>query len=188
VRVAFRLAVVSQVLQLESRTPAPPPELTTGAFTDAMAELVSSVCVVTARGPDGEPQGLVATSLCSYSSDPPAVLVCVGRDGRARAAVALAHTFGVHILGEDQQDVARRFCTPGADKFAAVDWHWDDHVPALTPGRVVAYLRCIQAAVMAHGDHIAVIGEVEHVETAPRDPLVYLRRRMGWRLQHNGSA
>lgn len=53
-----------------------------------MAELVSGVCALTARGDDGEPYGLVATSLCSYSDDPPAVLVCVGRSGRARAAAS----------------------------------------------------------------------------------------------------
>jgi len=151
-------------------------------FADAMAELVSGVCAVTACGDDGEPYGLVATSLCSYSADPPAVLVCVGRSGRARCAVASATSFGVHVLGDDQGDIARWFATPGADKFAAVDWEWDDDVPALTPGRVVAYLRCTRAAVMWHGDHAVVIGDVERVELAPREPLVYRRRRMDWRL------
>jgi flavin reductase ActVB len=153
-----------------------------------MAELVSGVCVVTACGSDGEPYGLVATSLCSYSADPPAVLVCVGRNGRARAAVASAPAFGVHVLCGDQEEVARWFATAGADKFAAVDWEWDDDVPALTPGRVVAYLRCARAAVMWHGDHAVVIGDVERVETQPREPLVYRRRRMDWRLDPVHSA
>lgn len=92
---------------------------------------------------------------------------------------ASALEFGVHVLGGDHEDVARRFGAPGTHRFAAVDWHWDDGVPALTPGRVVAYLRCTRAAVMSHGDHSVVIGEVKRVETAPREPLVYLRRRMG---------
>jgi flavin reductase (DIM6/NTAB) family NADH-FMN oxidoreductase RutF len=52
----------------------------------------------------------------------------------------------------------------------------------LTLDHVVAYLRCGRAAIKRHGDHAIVIGEVQHVETAPHEPLVYLRRRMGWRL------
>jgi flavin reductase ActVB len=160
----------------------PPPARPAREFADAMAELVSGVCVVTACGRDGEPYGLVATSLCAYSADPPAVLVCVGRDGRARAAVSSAPAFGVHVLCHDQEDIARWFATPGAEKFAAVDWSWDNGVPALAPDHLVAYLRCARATVKRHGDHDIVIGEVERVETALGEPLVYLRRRMDWRL------
>jgi flavin reductase (DIM6/NTAB) family NADH-FMN oxidoreductase RutF len=155
----------------------------TGAFSDAMAELVSGVCVVTAAGRDGAPYGLLATSLCSYSADPPTVLVCVGRHGRARSAVASAPAFGVHVLCDEHEDVAHRFATNGSDRFTALDWSWDDGVPALARDHVVAYLRCARVAVKRHGDHAIVIGRVEHVETAPGEPLVCLRRRMDWRLQ-----
>jgi flavin reductase ActVB len=164
--------------------PDPPPTL---AFARAMADLVSGVCVVTARGRDGRPYGLVATSLCSYSADPPAVLLCVGRDGRARAAVSSAPAFGVHVLAEEQEHVARWFATNGVDKFAAVDWMWDVGVPSLELDHVVAYLRCRRAAVKRHGDHAIVIGDVERVvASSARDPLVYLRRRMDWRLEPRG--
>jgi flavin reductase ActVB len=156
-------------------------------FADAMAQVVSGVCVVTARGPDRRPHGLVATSFCSYSLEPPAVLVCLGRHGRARAAVASATGFGVHVLGGDQEDLARWVAAPGADRFDAVDWRWDGDVPALSCDHVVAYLRCSRAAVKRHGDHAIVIGCVERVDTAPREPLVYLRRRMDWRLRSVGD-
>jgi flavin reductase ActVB len=162
----------------------PRPERPTRDFADAMAELASGVCVVTARGRDGEPYGLVATSLCSYSADPPAVLVCVGSSGRGRSAILSAPAFGVHVLCDEQEDVAHWFATPGADKFAAVDWSWDDGVPALTRNHVVAYLRCARVAVKRHGDHAIVIGEVERVSIEPSEPLVYLRRRMDWRLEN----
>jgi flavin reductase ActVB len=158
----------------------------TGSFSDAMAELVSGVCIVTAAGRDGAPYGLLATSLCSYSSDPPTVLVCVGRRGRARTAVASAPAFAVHVLCDQDEDIAQWFATNGSDRFAAVDWSWDEGVPALAQDHVVAYLRCGRAAVKRHGDHAMVIGRVEHVETAPGEPLVYLRRRMDWRLESTG--
>jgi flavin reductase ActVB len=152
-------------------------------FADAMAQLVSGVCVVTARRRDGGPSGLLATSICSYSADPPAILFCVGRHGRARAAILVARAFGVHVLRADRETVARRFALPGADRFAAVDWEWDAGVPALAADLVVAYFRCVTVAVKHHGDHAILIGEVTRVETGESEPLVYLRRRMDWRVQ-----
>ena len=152
-------------------------------FADAMARLVSGVCVVTARRCDGAPAGLLATSICSYSVDPPAVLVCVGRHGRARDAIVTERAFGVHLLRAGQEGLARRFATSGADRFEAVSWGWDGGVPALAPELLVAYLRCVRVAVKHHGDHAIVIGEVEHVESVPSEPLVYQRRRMDWRVQ-----
>jgi flavin reductase ActVB len=157
------------------------------AFADAMAELVSGVCVVTAIGTDGVPSGLVATSMCSYSVDPPTLLVCVGRHGRARAALVAARAFGVHLLRAESEDVARRFACDGADRFAGLDWAWDQDVPALGLDQLVVYLRCVRVAVKHHGDHSIVIGQVERVELAPREPLVYLRRRMDWRLRPAGA-
>jgi flavin reductase (DIM6/NTAB) family NADH-FMN oxidoreductase RutF len=155
----------------------------TDTFSDAMAELVSGVCVVTAAGRDGAPCGLLATSLCSYSADPPAILVCVSRRGRACAALASAPAFGVHVLRDEYEHIARWFATNGSDKFTAVDWGWDGGVPALAHTHVVAYLRCARVALKRHGDHAIVIGRVEHVATAPGEPLIYLRRRMDWRLE-----
>jgi flavin reductase (DIM6/NTAB) family NADH-FMN oxidoreductase RutF len=148
-----------------------------------MAQLVSGVCVVTAQARDHTPCGLAATSVCAYSANPPTVLVCVGRNGRARAAISSARAFGMHILSVEQESLARRFATPGTERFAALDWEWDGDVPALALAGVVVYLRCARVAVKSHGDHAIVIGEVERIASAPREPLIYRQRRMDWRLE-----
>jgi flavin reductase ActVB len=150
-------------------------------FANAMAELVTGVCVVTAASLDGEPRGMAVTSLCSYSAAPPSVLVCVREGGKSHEALRSARAFGVHVLCHDQEYVARRFAQSGGDKFAEAAWHWDDDVPAIDD--VVAYLRCVRVAVNRHGDHEIVIGEVERVETRAKEPLLYLRRRMDWRVE-----
>jgi flavin reductase (DIM6/NTAB) family NADH-FMN oxidoreductase RutF len=152
------------------------------AFADAMAQLVSGVCVVTARARSGEPRGFAATSLCAYSAQPPTVLLCVGRRGRASAAVVGAPTFAVHILRAEREDIARWFSTPRADRFAAVDWEWDAGVPALSLDQIVVYLWCARVAVKRHGDHAIVIGEVQRIHNTPSEPLVYRQRHMDWRL------
>src|SRR3954453_14253041 len=43
-------------------------------FREAMAGLCSGVAVITARRPEGDPCGLVATSVSSFSARPPAGL------------------------------------------------------------------------------------------------------------------
>jgi flavin reductase ActVB len=158
------------------------------AFTNAMAQFVSGVCVVTAQAPVGGPAGLLATSVCSYSADPPALLVCVGREGLACTAISAAHSFAVQLLRAGREDVARRFAMPGAERFASIPWRWDAGVPALPQDLIVAYLRCATTAVMPHGDHVVVIGEVKRTITSSgAAPLIYMRRRMDWSLLPNRS-
>jgi flavin reductase (DIM6/NTAB) family NADH-FMN oxidoreductase RutF len=169
----------SHLLMAETERP-------TREFAQAMDELVTGVYLLTARGKDRTPYGIVATSLCAYSADPPAVLACVGRGGPAGTAIGSASTFAVHVLDDAQTYVARAFAAPGEAfaSFPTVDWSWDEDVPALAPGQVVAYLRCARLAATRFGDHAIVIGEVERVQTAPRQPLVRARGRLDWRLDN----
>lgn len=147
-------------------------------FAEAMAELASGVAVVTVRRDDGSPSGLAATSVCSHSADPPAVLVSVDHAARSRAPLLARERFGLHILRDTQASLAVAFAGRGDDKFADLDWDWDGDVPRIEG--VLAYLRCERSAVFEHGDHSIVLGTVLDARVAGGEPLVYLRRRMGW--------
>ena len=57
-------------------------------FDEAMASLAAGVCVVTARRADGDPCGLAATSVSSYSADPPSLLVSIAHESRCHGALA----------------------------------------------------------------------------------------------------
>ena len=46
----------------------------------------------------------------------------------------------------------------------------------------LAYLHCRRSARFDLYDHTILIGDVEHGRTQGGEPLVYLERRMGWRL------
>jgi flavin reductase (DIM6/NTAB) family NADH-FMN oxidoreductase RutF len=151
-------------------------------FRDAMAHLASGVAVVTARRPDGEPCGIAATSLVSYSIRPPSLLVSVWHESRCHAALTRAERFGVHLLRSDQEPVARRFADRLAeDKFGGLSWGWDGEVPELSG--VLAYLRCRRAENFVRYDHTILIGDLESVRMEPGEPLVYARRRMDWLMQ-----
>ncbi|MFJ2959767.1 flavin reductase family protein [Streptomyces sp. NBC_00669] len=155
----------------------------TAVFTESMARLASAVAVVTVRRADGAPCGLLVSSVCSYSVAPPSVLVAVAESARACPALAVVGAaFGVHLLSAADRATAELFARRGADKFAHTRWSWDGPVPRLAD--VPSYLRCVSTAVLHHGDHAVVVGEVVRCVPAPAedDPLVHYRRRFGWRL------
>ena len=154
-------------------------------FRDAMAGLASGVAVVTARRPDGDPCGLVATSVSSFSATPPSVLVSVAHSSRCHSALVEGDAFGVHVLAADQEPLAHVFAGLGEDKFAAVDeWAWDAGVPRI--GGALAYLRCRRSALFELYDHSLLVGDVTGGGVNGGQPLVYMSRRMGWRLEPTG--
>ena len=146
-----------------------------------MASLASGVAVVTARRQDGQPCGLAATSVSSYSAAPPSLLISVAHSSRCHEAITTSEHFGIHILRADEIEVAHVFAGKGDDKFAGLRWHWDGDVPALDGS--LSYLRCRNTATFEHHDHTVVIGDLESGRIGDGDPLLYARRRMDWLLQ-----
>src|SRR4051812_23521139 len=121
-------------------------------FREAMAHLASGVAVITARRADERPCGIAATSLISYSAHPPSLLVSIWHGSRCHPALAECERFGVHLLRADQIELAHRFADREAqDKFAGLDWAWDEDVPELRG--VLAYLRCRRAENFVRYDH-----------------------------------
>jgi len=148
-------------------------------FRDAMAHLASGVAVITARRDERRPCGLAATALVSYSAHPPSMLVSIWHESRCHDALAECERFGVHLLRADQIELAHRFADRQApDKFAGLEWDWDEDVPELT--QVLAYLRCRRAENFVRYDHTILIGDVETGRLEDGEPLVYSRRRMDW--------
>jgi flavin reductase (DIM6/NTAB) family NADH-FMN oxidoreductase RutF len=148
-------------------------------FREAMSHLASGVAVITARRSDTRPCGIAATSLVSYSARPPSLLVSVWHGSRCHDALAECEHFGVHLLRADQIELAHRFADREAqDKFAGLDWRWDDDVPELAG--VLAYLRCRRAENFVRYDHSVLIGDLERGRLEAGEPLVYARRRMDW--------
>ena len=85
----------------------------------------------------------------------------------------------VHLLRADQIELAHRFADRQApDKFAGLEWDWDEDVPELA--RVLAYLRCRRAENFVRYDHTVLIGDLEAGRLEEGEPLVYSRRRMDW--------
>ncbi|WP_267243391.1 flavin reductase family protein [Streptomyces sp. PR69] len=151
-------------------------------FAEAMSRLVSGVAVVSLRRADGRPSGLLVSSLCSYSVDPPSVLMALARSSRTcrELGTAPGAAFGVHLLARTDAALARVFAGSAEDKFADVLWEWDGEVPRLAD--VPVYVKCRTDAVFPHGDHMIVVGGAEHCALREGEPLVYFHRRLDWCL------
>ena len=88
----------------------------------------------------------------------------------------------MHILRADEAELARVFAGKGDDKFAGLDWRWDDGVPEL---RGHARLSAVPARrrPSRRYDHSILIGDIERGRLEEGEPLLYASRRMDWLLR-----
>lgn len=140
------------------------------SYRRALTRLTMAVSVVTTLREDGEPYGVTIGSLAALSLRPPLVLFNLDAGSSAAPVFAAAPTFLAHVLKEDQQDTARTFTTSHALPGESRDPRHGG-LP-LVPGALVV-LACRRRQVVAAGDHVIVIGEVEHVRVDQGGPLVY---------------
>ena len=144
-------------------------------FREAMASLPSGVTIVTTTDEAGRWWGFTATSFCSVSLDPPLVLVCLAETADCRPAFERAEAWNVHVIHPDHADLAIRFATRGADKFADTAFVADEEGLPRLPAACVG-LHCAAHAHYPGGDHLILLGRVEHTRVADAEPAVYFRR------------
>jgi flavin reductase (DIM6/NTAB) family NADH-FMN oxidoreductase RutF len=141
-------------------------------FRAAMASLPTGVTVVSATGAEG-PAGATANAVCSLSIEPMLMLACLDRGSRTLLAVQAADRFGISVLHEGQEAIARSFATkaPVADKWSGVAWSERDGTPAIDGA--LLWIACELRDVIAAGDHVIVTGSVTDLEIGTGDPLVF---------------
>ncbi|MFC0527600.1 flavin reductase family protein [Phytohabitans kaempferiae] len=136
-----------------------------------LRQQANSVAVITTAGED-RPVGITATSFTSVSLRPPLVSFCVDRGSSSFPVFDAAAHVAVHLLGADQEDVARTFATSGIDRFAETAWRPGPHgVPLLD--RALAWLVCRVATRVVAGDHVIVLAAPETAGHTEGRPLVY---------------
>lgn len=151
-----------------------------GAFLEAMSSLAGAVHVV-ATVEDGVPIGVVATSVCSLSADPPSLVVCLNKTTSAHDPILRQGFFAVYLLDARQSDVARRFMTEkGVARFSHDAWH-------ASPGEVphlrgaVACFDCELDRVSDGYSHSILIGRIVALERGDeaeqRSCLLWHQRR-----------
>ncbi|AXK82908.1 flavin reductase [Pseudolabrys taiwanensis] len=148
-------------------------------FKSGMRRLAAGVSIITTTF-NGERHGLVATSVCSVSAEPPSLLVCVNQVASSHTAIQQAGIFCVNLLALGDDELAKRFSDPAARATRFADREWTTlatGAPALVGA--LASFDCEIAATVPSGSHTIFIGNVQAAELwqSEKAPLIYLDGR-----------
>ena len=144
-------------------------------FRGVMQQVATAVALVTASK-GGQPYGMVVGSFTSVSAEPPLISLNVRCASAMHEILTRQARFAVHLLGQDQAALARRFATPyhaGWEPFKGVAYDMnEDGLPLIE--KTPSILFCTLNAVHRVGDHSIVVGTVtDTVVCANPAPLLY---------------
>jgi flavin reductase (DIM6/NTAB) family NADH-FMN oxidoreductase RutF len=148
-------------------------------YRAAISRFLTGVTLVTTRH-DGLAQGITASAVASVTLEPPTLLVCLNRQSATCQAVSESGRFCVHILADDQLELARHFASRTSDKFASLaslglgSVHDSPLGNPLIAG-ALAYLECRVTTQTDVGTHRIFFGEVISVDAREGSPLAYFR-------------
>jgi 3-hydroxy-9,10-secoandrosta-1,3,5(10)-triene-9,17-dione monooxygenase reductase component len=138
----------------------------------ALGQFATGVTVVTTRAADGSPVGITVNSFSSVSLDPPLVLWCLGFSSAHFDVFRLAEQQLINVLAADQLEIAQRFATRGADRFAGMHWSpTDTGLPRLHG--CTAWFECGVRSRYEEGDHLILVCRVESFEVIRAKPLIF---------------
>jgi flavin reductase ActVB len=144
-------------------------------FRQAMASFPSGVVIATTLADDGRPWGFTASAFCSVSVQPPLVLVCLAKSADCHRAFTDASRLAISVLHGGQRELAVRFATKGADKFAGQELVANAQgIPV--PSTAAVALDCSVHARYAAGDHTVLVARVHAVQLTDESPALYYRR------------
>lgn len=144
------------------------------SFRAVLGRFCSGVVLVT--GSDkGKPIGLTVQSFVALSLDPAMILLCVANSSTSWPRFRDTGRFCVHVLGEGQETIARRFAVSGVDKFEGVGWTWGASGNPVIDG-CLAIIDCHTTHIYDEGDHQVVTADVTDLrEGDSAGPLLFYR-------------
>jgi flavin reductase (DIM6/NTAB) family NADH-FMN oxidoreductase RutF/DNA-binding MarR family transcriptional regulator len=155
------------------------------AFRQCLGEFATGVTVITAQVGD-QRVGVTANSFTSLSLDPPLVLWSISKQSRSFAAFEAATHFVINVLAVDQIGVSQRFSSLSTDKFTGIPWSMGRTGAPVLDG-VVAAIECRRYASYEGGDHLIIVGQVEHFARFEGKALLFLQGRYGIVEDHPGT-
>ncbi len=147
-------------------------------FLRAMAQVATSVAVVTTDGPAGR-YGVTVSAFASVSADPPTVLVCINRRSPVVGAIAVNGSMTLNILASHQSAIADTFAGRSQNHkpfdFACAEWLEG----GLHLRNAVVSLCAAVTTVQEVETHAIILGRVMSTCLSPTEPLIYARSSYG---------
>jgi flavin reductase (DIM6/NTAB) family NADH-FMN oxidoreductase RutF len=147
-------------------------------YRHALGRFPTGVAFVSARAPSGEAAGLLINSFTSVSLEPPMVLWCLGLASRCRPIFAVAPTFAVSVLSEDQRCLLSELGRPLTHRLQGVPVR-DGLGGAPVLEAAAAVFECSIVTVTRAGDHDVYLGQVERFGRRDGPPLACLAGQYG---------
>ncbi|MBR9843574.1 MAG: flavin reductase family protein [Rhodobacteraceae bacterium] len=146
-------------------------------YRNALSQFATGITVITAPTPSGG-IGMTANSFASVSLDPALVLWSAAKDSLRYPIFMEATHFAIHVLREDQMDIAQAFAKD-TDALSLVTPSYNAAgVPIFDT--CLARFECRAEARHDAGDHTILVGAVENVLLdATAKPLIFSQRDYG---------
>ena len=154
--------------------------ITPDQLRDLFVSFPTGVTIVTATDASGQATGLTAGSFAGVSLDPPLMGLSISNASHTLEVLQARGSYGVHILGDWQADLARQLSRDLRDKLADVDYRLDArNVPCI--GDCLRSLTCDVEAVLPGGDHSVLLGRIVELNPFGYDrpigsPLIFHQR------------
>ena len=149
------------------------PSFTPADFRAALGMFATGVTIITARRADGTLVGLTANSFNSVSLEPPLVLWSLARSAGSMPAFERGSHYAINILAAEQHELAERFSSKSADRFADLAFREGAGGAPILQG-AVAVFECFNRSRYEEGDHVIFVGEVERCERRTgAQPLIF---------------
>ncbi|UZD92475.1 flavin reductase family protein [Cognatishimia activa] len=145
------------------------------ALRDAFGCFATGVTVITTSTDTG-PIGITANSFSSVSLDPPLISWCPAKESDRLSAFEANSDFAIHILREDQGEMATAFAENG-DCFGDGWRRSQNGVPIYDD--CLCVLECQREAQFDAGDHLIMLGRVHRVHMHQGQPLVFCHGKFG---------
>jgi flavin reductase (DIM6/NTAB) family NADH-FMN oxidoreductase RutF len=145
--------------------------LTGEEFRRALGHFATGVTVVTVRRSQESIHGMTANAFTSVSLEPPLVLVCVDHRARSHPLLLEQKCFGINVLREDQEPLARYLDHETAGRLGVEYATSERGTPLLKD--CLARLDCTLVATHEGGDHTLFVGRVEQANTGTGRPLLW---------------
>ena len=144
-------------------------------FKDGLARLASGVAVA-ACWADGQPRGLLVSSLTGLSTEPPRVLFCVRKAASSHDALLGAEAISLSILATDHAAEADRFSRSDlAQQRFGKAWRLNPVEPPTLTDALVSLAGPVHCRIDA-GTHTVFILDVSVTDSRAAAPLVYFER------------
>lgn len=145
-------------------------------YRDALGRFGTGVTLITTHTDRG-PIGITVNSFASVSLDPALVLWSIAKkSGRYEAFRNTTH-FAIHILAENQMDLAMTF-VKNANTFEELDWDIsEDNLPLAKTA--LARFECVCETSHDAGDHTILVGRVLRFSQRHGEPLLFSAGKFG---------